>query len=71
MLSDIVKLVTPGVAVGLLVGSVLIRTMSTIMESRDVRFRVSELTAKTITRCASVNLGTDRSFEAHVSLVKR
>ena len=33
MLSDVVKLVAPGVVVGLVVGSVLIRTMSTIMET--------------------------------------
>lgn len=31
MLSDVVKLVTPGVAVGLLVGAVLIRTMDNVM----------------------------------------
>jgi putative ABC transport system permease protein len=31
MLSDVVKLVTPGVAVGLLVGAVLIRTMNNVM----------------------------------------
>ena len=31
MLSDVVKLVAPGVAVGLLVGAVLIRTMSNVM----------------------------------------
>ena len=31
MLSDVVKLVAPGVAVGLLVGAVLIRTMNTVM----------------------------------------
>jgi ABC-type antimicrobial peptide transport system permease subunit len=31
MLFDVVKLVAPGVAVGLLVGAVLIRTMSNVM----------------------------------------
>jgi ABC-type antimicrobial peptide transport system permease subunit len=31
MLSDVVKLVTPGVATGLLVGAVLIRTMNDVM----------------------------------------
>lgn len=31
MLSDVVKLVTPGVVVGLLIGAVLIRTMDTVM----------------------------------------
>ena len=33
MLSDVVKLVTPGVVVGLLVGAVLIRTMTDVLET--------------------------------------